>query len=79
MMGFDTDRALQMYMGSFIAAVDLKSTFGKSEPRWTPGRKLKLLLAGYVGSRNTGADVRVEEMIPNFATSWGTKRLSSQS
>jgi len=31
--------------------------------RWAPGDKLKLLFAGYNGTRNTGADVRVEEML----------------
>ncbi len=31
--------------------------------RWSPGEKLKLLFAGYNGTRNTGADVRVEEML----------------
>src|SRR5437868_6224569 len=31
--------------------------------RWTPGEKLKLLFAGYNGTRNTGSDVRVEEML----------------
>src|SRR5260370_51684 len=34
--------------------------FGK---RWTPGEKLKLLFAGYNGTRNTGSDVRVQEML----------------
>jgi len=34
--------------------------FGK---RWTPGEKLRLLFAGYNGTRNTGSDVRVQEMI----------------
>jgi len=34
--------------------------------RWEPGKPLKLLLAGYCGTRNTGADVRVEEMIRQF-------------
>lgn len=63
MTTFDADRALQMTMGSFIHAAGLKSNWGRNEPRWSPGKKLKLLLAGYVGSRNTGADVRVEEMI----------------
>lgn len=66
MTAFDADRALQLTMGSFIRAVGLKSAFGTAEPRWSPGKKLKLLLAGYVGSRNTGADVRVEEMIRQF-------------
>ena len=35
---------------------------GKGEP-WHPGEKLKLLFAGYNGTRNTGSDVRVEEML----------------
>src|ERR1700739_317617 len=30
---------------------------------WKPGEKLKLLFAGYNGTRNTGSDVRVEEML----------------
>jgi polysaccharide pyruvyl transferase WcaK-like protein len=30
---------------------------------WTPGDKLKLLFAGYNGTRNTGSDVRVQEML----------------
>ena len=31
--------------------------------RVATGQKLKLLFAGYNGTRNTGSDVRVEEMI----------------
>ena len=31
--------------------------------RWTPNEKLRLLFAGYNGTRNTGSDVRVQEMI----------------
>jgi polysaccharide pyruvyl transferase WcaK-like protein len=31
--------------------------------RWTPGEKLKVLFAGYNGTRNTGSDVRVQEML----------------
>ncbi len=31
--------------------------------RWTPGEKLKLLFAGYNGTRNTGSDMRVQEML----------------
>src|SRR6202163_5133736 len=30
---------------------------------WRPGAKLSLLFAGYNGTRNTGSDVRVEEML----------------
>jgi polysaccharide pyruvyl transferase WcaK-like protein len=31
--------------------------------RWKPGEKMKLLFAGYNGTRNMGSDVRVEEML----------------
>src|ERR1700686_4509734 len=31
--------------------------------RWSPGEKLKLLFAGYNGTRNTGSDVRVQETL----------------
>ncbi|MGA2605852.1 MAG: polysaccharide pyruvyl transferase family protein [Terriglobia bacterium] len=31
--------------------------------RWTPGEKLKILFAGYNGTRNTGSDVRVQEIL----------------
>lgn len=31
--------------------------------RWEPGKKLKLLFAGYNGTRNTGSDVRPEETL----------------
>jgi polysaccharide pyruvyl transferase WcaK-like protein len=31
--------------------------------RWQPGEKLRLFFAGYNGTRNTGADVRVQEML----------------
>ena len=35
---------------------------GRGKP-WQPGEKLKLLFAGYNGTRNMGSDVRVEEML----------------
>jgi len=33
---------------------------------WKPNEKLKILLVGYNGKRNTGADVRVAEMVKQF-------------
>jgi polysaccharide pyruvyl transferase WcaK-like protein len=33
---------------------------------WKPGDKLKVLLVGYNGKRNTGADVRVAEMVKQY-------------
>lgn len=62
---FDTDRALQLSMAAFIEASASRYALDPGA-RWRPGTPLKLLLAGYTGTRNTGADVRVEEMIRQF-------------
>ncbi|HTV58574.1 MAG TPA: polysaccharide pyruvyl transferase family protein [Verrucomicrobiae bacterium] len=43
---------------------------------WQPGEKLKLLFAGYNGTRNTGSDVRVEEMIRQIRRILGSDNLS---
>lgn len=42
--------------------------------RWKPGEPLKLLFAGYNGGRNTGSDVRVEEMIKQVRHVLGAER-----
>lgn len=59
----DPDRGLQLAMGSLIETAGIQNALGWKNERWTPGKPLRLLFAGYVGGRNTGADVRVEEMI----------------
>jgi len=58
----DTDTAL---MGSMAGLIELAATRYALDAgaQWRPGEPLKLLFAGYAGTRNTGADVRVEEMI----------------
>jgi polysaccharide pyruvyl transferase WcaK-like protein len=43
--------------------------------RWTPGEKLKLLFAGYNGTRNTGSDVRVQEMLRQIRHVVGAGRV----
>jgi polysaccharide pyruvyl transferase WcaK-like protein len=45
---------------------------GKS---WQPGEKLKLLFAGYNGTRNMGSDVRVEEMLRQVRHILGAERV----
>jgi len=42
---------------------------------WQPGDKLKLLFAGYNGTRNMGSDVRVEEMIRQIRHILGSERV----
>ena len=58
----DADTALQATMAALIELAGARYPLDPgAEVR--PGQPLKLLFAGYSGTRNTGADVRVEEMI----------------
>ena len=56
------DFVLEAWVSSIIEGKKIQWMLGKREP-WQPGEKLKLLFAGYNGTRNTGSDVRVEEML----------------
>src|SRR5580704_10560409 len=57
-----TDFLLVAWVSALIEIRRFGWMMGLGE-RWTPGEKLKLLFAGYNGTRNTGSDVRVEEML----------------
>jgi polysaccharide pyruvyl transferase WcaK-like protein len=57
-----TDFLLVMWVSALIEMRRCGWMFGLGK-RWTPGEKLKVLFAGYNGTRNTGSDVRVQEMI----------------
>lgn len=56
------DFMLEAWVSGIIETKKIQWMMGKREP-WHPGEKLKLLFAGYNGTRNTGSDVRVEEML----------------
>ncbi len=71
----DPDRALQAAMNGLIETAGVKYALELQQQRYRPGQPLKLLLAGYVGTRNTGADVRVEEMIRQFRAIFGDEQL----
>src|SRR5271156_1658162 len=43
---------------------------------WQPGEKLKLLFAGYNGTRNMGSDVRVDEMLRQIRHILGAERVN---
>jgi polysaccharide pyruvyl transferase WcaK-like protein len=60
---FDPDRALQATMDALIEAAGTRYALDRSPSTYSPDKPLKLLFAGYTGVRNTGGDVRVEEMI----------------
>jgi len=70
----DPDRLLQTTMAALIEARRAEHE-ARPERGWRPGAPLSLLLAGYVGSRNTGADVRVEEMIRQLRHLFGDEHL----
>ena len=56
------DLALEAWVSGIIETMKLHWMMGGGQP-WRPGEKLRLLFAGYNGTRNTGSDVRVEEML----------------
>src|SRR6202140_1730082 len=56
------DLVLEAWTSSYIELSSALWKFGAGEA-WQAGQKLKLLFAGYNGTRNTGSDVRVEEML----------------
>jgi polysaccharide pyruvyl transferase WcaK-like protein len=57
-----TDFLLVAWVSALIELRRFGWMFGLGQ-RWTPGQKLKLLFAGYNGTRNTGSDVRVQEIL----------------
>ncbi len=71
----DADRHLQRAMAGLI---EVAATRYAVDPgaTWRPGEPLRLLFAGYAGSRNTGADARVEEMVRQVRHLFGDDHLA---
>ena len=57
-----TDFLLVAWVSALIELRRFGWMLGLGKP-WSAGEKLKLLFAGYNGTRNTGSDARVEEML----------------
>src|SRR5437870_10198984 len=68
------DVVLEAWVSGLIESTKLGWMLGKGKP-WQPGEKLKLLFAGYNGTRNTGSDVRVEEMLRQIRHILGADRV----
>lgn len=68
------DLVLEAWVSGIIEKSKLGWVLGKGKP-WEPGEKLKLLFAGYNGTRNTGSDVRVEEMLRQLRHVLGAERV----
>jgi polysaccharide pyruvyl transferase WcaK-like protein len=66
----DADAMLGTAMGALIEARASEHR-AHPQPAYRASDPLRLLFAGYVGSRNTGADVRVEEMLRQFRHLFG--------
>lgn len=62
-------------MSSAVEAAGVRYALNKDPERYGPGKPLKLLLAGYAGTRNTGGDVRVEEMVRQFRRILGDRNI----
>ncbi len=69
-----TDVLLAAWVSGLIELAKLGWMLGAGRP-WHPGEKLKLLFAGYNGTRNTGSDVRVEEMLRQVRQVLGADRV----
>ena len=70
-----TDLMLEAWVSASIEFSKVKWMLGAGKA-WQPGEKLKLLFAGYNGTRNTGSDVRVEEMLRQVRRILGPENVS---
>jgi polysaccharide pyruvyl transferase WcaK-like protein len=68
------DLLLETWVSASIEKSKLAWMLGKGKP-WRPGEPLKLLFAGYNGTRNMGSDVRVEEMLRQIRHIVGGERV----
>ncbi|MGB2627254.1 MAG: polysaccharide pyruvyl transferase family protein [Candidatus Acidiferrum sp.] len=69
-----TDFLLVAWVSAMIEWRRFSWMFGLGK-RWMPGEQLKLLFAGYNGTRNTGSDVRVQETLRQIRHVLGAKNV----
>jgi polysaccharide pyruvyl transferase WcaK-like protein len=69
------DFLLEAWVSASIEKNKLVWMLGKGQP-WQPGERLKLLFAGYNGTRNMGSDVRVEEMLRQLRHILGPEKVA---
>jgi polysaccharide pyruvyl transferase WcaK-like protein len=68
------DFILEAWVSGSIERVKAEWMLGAGKS-WQPGEKLKLLFAGYNGTRNMGSDVRVDEMLRQIRHILGAERV----
>ena len=69
------DFVLEAWVSALIEKSKAGWMLGQGKP-WQPGEKLRLLFAGYNGTRNMGSDVRVEEMLRQLRYILGAERVA---
>ncbi|HXL22702.1 MAG TPA: polysaccharide pyruvyl transferase family protein [Candidatus Dormibacteraeota bacterium] len=69
-----TDLLLVAWVSALIEIRRFGWVFGRGR-RWQRGEKLRLFFAGYNGTRNTGADVRVQEMLRQIRLVLGAENV----
>jgi len=68
------DYILEAWVSSNIERAKAGYILGRGE-RWQPGKKLRLLFAGYNGTRNTGSDVRPQETLRQLRHILGPEKV----
>lgn len=68
------DFLLEAWVSASIEKSKVAWMLGRGQP-WRRGEKLKLLFAGYNGTRNMGSDARVEEMLRQIRHILGAGRV----
>ena len=71
----DMDFAFEAWVSSLVELNKLEWMLGAGDA-WKPGEKLKLLFATYNGTRNTGSDIRVEEIARQVRRILGEQNIS---
>jgi len=72
----DMDLVLEAWVSGLIELNKFEWMLGAGET-WRPGDKLKLLFAGYNGTRNTGSDIRVEEILRQVGRILGPENIEA--
>src|ERR1700730_4805836 len=70
------DAVLETWVSGLIELNKFEWMLGAGES-WEPGEKLKLLFAGYNGTRNTGSDIRVEEIVRQVERILGAENIAA--
>ncbi|HTZ73730.1 MAG TPA: polysaccharide pyruvyl transferase family protein [Candidatus Aquilonibacter sp.] len=72
----DMDAVLEAWVSGLVELNKFEWMLGVGEG-WRPGEQLKLLFAGYNGTRNTGSDIRVQEIVRQLRRILGPENVDA--